>query len=411
MIDRFPAETYARILGLIDGIPKRRSRLMGTLQRRRFLQMGACMAAMSMSGGARWAGAEKPTPGDQIVRFYGDGLSPTPRETSNLLQRLTSADNFDADSYSLGGVVEELENRVARQLGKERAVFMPTGTLANHLAVRALCEGRGRRVLAQADSHLVNDTGDCVQALSSLNLIPLAPGRSCFTADDVERVLAQTSQGKVATRVGALSVESPVRRLDNVAVPLDELKQALAPARKADVGLHLDGARLPLYTAHLGIDPADVAALFDTVYVSMYKCFNAPSGAVLAGPASLIDNLYHARRMFGGGMPQVWPFAAVALHYLEGFAEQSPRVLRLAEDLFARLAADGRCSIERIPNGTNLFRLILNEGDPEAWRQLLAARGVELMKPKPDSNVFVCKMNPTWLRSSADELARLLLEQ
>ncbi len=383
---------------------------MGTLQRRRFLQMGACMAAMSMSGGARWAGAGKNPPRDRIVRFHSDGLSLSPRETSDLLQHLTSIDDFQPDSYSLGGVVEELENRVARQLGKERAVFMPTGTLANHLAVRALCEGRGRRVLTQADSHLVNDTGDCVQILSSLNLIPLAPGRSCFSAGDVERVLTQTNQGKVATRIGVLSVESPVRRLDNVAVPLDELKLALAPARKADIGLHLDGARLPLYTAHFGVDPADVAALFDTVYVSMYKCFNAPSGAVLAGPASLIDNMYHARRMFGGGMPQVWPFAAIALHYLDEFAEQSLQVLSLSEDLFARLAADGRCSIERIPNGTNLFRLTLEEGDPEVWRQRLADRGVELLKPKPGTNVFVCKMNPTWLRSSADELAGLLLE-
>jgi len=378
------------------------------------MQAGAWMTAMALtSGGVRSSRAQEGDVVDSsasIVRFYGDGLSLTPPETAALLQKLTARSDFAPDKYSRGGVVEVLETRIAQLLGKERAVFMPTGTLANHLAVRTLCATRGQRVIVQADSHLANDAGDCAQTLSGLNLIPLAPGKACFTAQDVEEVLARTRSSRVATSVGALSIESPVRRLDNVAIPLAELEEIVAPARAAGVGLHLDGARLPLYSPHQGVDPAAVAALFDTVYVSLYKCFSAPSGAVLAGPASLLDDLYHQRRMFGGGMPAVWPFAAVALHHVDDFPASAAQALALAEDLFTRLQADGRCHVERVPGGTNVFRLRLTQGDPAVWRKKLQQRGVELPKPDEETGVFVCKLNPTWVRSTADELERALLD-
>ena len=387
---------------------------MRPMNRRRFMQAGAWVSAMALTGGG--SGSSRAGEGDVLdpssstVRFQGDGLSLTPAETAALLQKLTAESDFIPDSYSRGGIVEVLEKRIARLLGKERAVFMPTGTLANHLAIRSLCATRGSRVIAQADSHLVNDAGDCLQTLSGLNLIPLAPGSSCFTARDVEDVLARTQSGRVATRVGALSIESPVRRLDNVVISLDELEAVLAPARQAGVGLHLDGARLPLYSPHLGVDPAAVAALFDTVYISLYKCFSAPSGAVLAGPASLLDDLYHPRRMFGGGMPMVWPFAAVALHHVDDYATTAAQALALAEDLFARLNADGRCRVERVPDGTNVFHLSLAKGNPADWREKLLGRGVELPQPNAETGVFTCKMNPTWVRSTADDLEEALLE-
>jgi len=102
--------------------------------------------------------------GDTTVRLTGDGLGLTPAQYAALLDELGRG-GIAGDSYSIGGVVEALEARFAALLGKERAVFMPTGTLANHLAVRALAAGRGR-VLVQAESHLYLDEGDCAQTLS-----------------------------------------------------------------------------------------------------------------------------------------------------------------------------------------------------------------------------------------------------
>lgn len=344
-----------------------------------------------------------------IIKLHGDGLSLTPEETSALLQQLTAKPGFIADSYSRGGVVATLETRMAQLLGKERAVFMPTGTLANHLALRSLCASRGRRVITQAESHLVNDSGDCAQTLSNLNLIPLAPGQSCFTEQDVQEVLARARNGKVYTPVGSISIESPVRRLDNVAIPLDELKKITEAARSAGLGSHLDGARLPLYSPHFNVAPSAVAELFDTVYVSLYKCFSAPAGAILAGPASLLDGIYHSRRMFGGGMNAAWPMAAIALHHMGSYDESAAGALALAEDLFARLNADGRCCVECIPNGTNVFHLRLVKGDPWDWRRELAPQGVELPEPDAESGIFTCKINPTLIRTTTDKLERIML--
>src|SRR3989442_11320985 len=108
-------------------------------------------------------------------------------------------------------------------------------------------------------------------------------------------------------------------------------------ARKARLGLLLGGARLFLASAYTAIAPASYAALFDTVYVSLYKYFNAAGGAVLAGPRQLLENLYHQRRMFGGGLRQAWPYAAVALHYLDGFSERFQQAAATADTLFQAL--------------------------------------------------------------------------
>src|SRR5204862_6408624 len=116
-----------------------------------------------------------------------------------------------ADDYSRGGVVAELEARMATLLDKESAIFLPTGTLANHLAVRLLAQ-HGRRVLVQQESHLWNDEGDCATQLSGLTLVPLAPGRASFTLAEVDAAVAGAPEMRVAVPGGAISIETPVRR-------------------------------------------------------------------------------------------------------------------------------------------------------------------------------------------------------
>src|SRR5271155_6046156 len=110
---------------------------------------------------------------DDLVQFRSDGLGLSPAAYARLLAEIAEARGIAVDDYSRGGVVAELEARMAALLGKEAAVFLPTGTLANHLAVRLLAQ-RGRRILVQQESHLWNDEGDCATQLSGLTLIPLA---------------------------------------------------------------------------------------------------------------------------------------------------------------------------------------------------------------------------------------------
>lgn len=342
---------------------------------------------------------------DRVVRLSGDGLGLTPLQYSRLLARLADERNIAADAYSIGGVVEDLETEFARLLGKERAVFMPTGTLANSIAVRILADGPSR-VLVQDDSHLHQDEGDCAQTLSGLTLIPLASGRASFTAGDVQRVLNQTRTGRVASRVSVISIETPVRRRQGERFDPTELQKIVTLARSEGIKLHLDGARLFLQAAYTGENVAETARPFDTVYVSLYKYFNAASGAILAGPRDLLDGLFHPRRMFGGGLPQVWPFAAVALHYLTGFDERYGRAVQMSQELMTALGRHDAFAVDPVPTGTNLFRLKVRTADAAAFQQRLAARGVMLAAPQGDA--FLIGVNETLNRTTAAELTDAL---
>ena len=373
---------------------------MRSLDRRRFLQLGSLSAGLAVPRVARAAPAPAGDVDDRRVRLSGDGLGHTPLEYAALLHRLIDEKGIVPDSYSLGGIVEQLEEACARVLGKERAIFMPTGTLANHMAVRALAGGASR-VIVQEESHLYQDEGDCAQTLSNLTLMPLAPGRATFTADDVLRLLEQTKGGRVVSRVSVIAVETPVRRMTGAHFDAGELAKIVAIARKEGIRLHLDGARIFLQAAYTGDNVVEYARPFDTVYVSLYKYFNAASGAILAGPRDVIDGMFHGRRMFGGGLNAVWPYALVARHYLDGFARRYGTAVKISEDWIRGLPQDA-FAVERIPSGTNLFRLRVRGTDPAAFRKRLAERGVLLSPPQGD--VFLVGVNETLNRTTAPAL-------
>ena len=379
---------------------------MTTFNRRRLFQLaglaaGAGLPPSAFAGLRPEAIVTAAETGERTVRLSGDGVGLTPAQYAALLVRLLDEKAMTPDSYSLGGIVEELESQCARLLGKERAIFMPTGTLANHMAVRALAGGSSR-VIVQEQSHFYQDEGDCAQTLSNLTLMPLAPGRAAFTADEVQHLLDQTKSARVVSRVSVLAVETPVRRKQGEHVDAAELSRIIAIAKREGIRLHLDGARLFLQAAYTGENIVDYVKPFDTVYVSLYKYFNAASGAILAGPRDVIDGMYHGRRMFGGGLNTVWPFAVVALHYLDGFSQRYGSAVRVSEDWIKGLGQQEAFAIERIPFGTNLFRLRVRGADPAAFQKRLAARGV--MLPAPQGDAFLVGVNETLNRTTAPEL-------
>ena len=317
------------------------------------------------------------------VYASSDGIPHTPDEYARLLALLTSGGKVERDSYSPGGLVEQLESRMAASLGKETAVWLPTGTLANQLAVRLLAGAR-RRVLVQAESHLYRDCGDCCQTLSGLTLIPLAPGKATFTLDEAEAAARDAGDGRVATPIGAIQIETPVRRRVGETFDFAELRKIAAWARERRIGLHLDGARLFLESAYTRRPVKEYTALFDTVYVSLYKYFNAAAGAVLAGPNSLLADLYHTRRMFGGGLPHVWPYAAVALHYMDGFEHRFQKAVANAERVISTLGTDSNFELQRIPHGTNIFRMRLTGVNAPVYQGRLEAAGITALAPAGD---------------------------
>lgn len=346
------------------------------------------------------SGIDGAVSGDFSVTFRLDEPEYSPAQVASRLTALASKGDIAKDSYSLGGEVSRLEEEMAAILGKERAVFMPTGTLANHLAIRLLAR-RGRRVLVQERSHLYQDVGDAPVTLSGLSLIPLAEGRACYSLEEAQKAFSDAEGTRVRTAIGALSIESPIRRLHGEAVDF-RLMQALSSwARDKGIGTHLDGARLFIASRYAGIPmreyAREYAALFDTVYISLYKYFGAPSGAILAGPGALLEGLYHERRMFGGGLNQAWIFAALArdglIHFESGFGE----AVEISEE-FIRILSTLECfSVSRIPSGTNIFVLRLADpgDDPRAREAAFVSslRSRNILMPEPVAGEFHLKVN------------------
>src|SRR5215470_10416267 len=164
------------------------------IERRKFL-LATALPTIVSAASAQTIGSASAENRDHIVQFHSEGLDLRPKEYGQLLLSIADKPGIEFDFYSRGGVVAELEERMAKLLGKETAVFMPTGTLANHLAVRTLA-GNRRRVLLQYESHLYNDSGDCAQQLSGLTLVPLASDGLLFSLDDVVAEIERVEGGR-----------------------------------------------------------------------------------------------------------------------------------------------------------------------------------------------------------------------
>jgi len=380
------------------------------MDRRSFLAGSSLAAALPLLGATSpAAAATHAAPASDVVNFLSDGLGLSPAEYAAQLAQVAAAKDFEPDNYSLGGAVEQIERAFAQRLGKPAALFLPTGTLANHLAVRALAGGRGR-VLVQAESHLYNDSGDCATTLSALNLVPLTSGNASLPLAAVRAEVERAGHGRVPLKVGAISLESPVRRLGHRYVPWEDVRAVCEYARGEGIGLHLDGARLFNLPQHTGHGVREYAALFDTVYVSLWKHFNAASGAILAGETELIEPLRPQRRMFGSGLPHAWPLVGPAQRYLRDYEQQYARAWQAAEQVFAALRADGRLQVQRLAEGTSSVALTLpGNVDAQAWADKAGAHGVRVGAPPPDGNAML-QVNATLLRRTPQAVAKVLLD-
>lgn len=342
---------------------------------------------------------------DIVVSLADDGYLPPPAEMAQKLAKLTADRETKPDNYGNGGAVSELEADAARLLGKERAVMFPTGTLANLIAMRLLAGSGGGRVIVHAKSHLYNDSGENLSQLGGLTMVPLGGPGAGFAATSVSAEIARAADARVATKISCIAIESPNRRLYGQRFPATEIAEISAIAKGCGIPLALDGARMLIECAYSGRTPAEMAAPFEIVYLSLYKYLGAPFGCVLAGPAAQLDGLFHDRRRFGGSLYQMWPAAVLARDALAGFAERWAATIPAAETVLGEIARNAALSVERIPGGTNVALIGLRSAaiDGPAMKAAGIARGIKL--PDPDANRVPVKINETWMNLDPKDLA------
>jgi threonine aldolase len=279
------------------------------------------------------------------------------------------------DQFGEDPSVNRLQERIAAALGKEAALFMPTGTMVNQVVLRTLTQ-RGDDVIVSRESHAVWHETGASAANSGVQFTEIGTA-GVFTAE--EFVAAVKPRGHIILPPTTLvEIENTHNRAGGVVFAQDAAEKICAAARERGIASYLDGARLWNAAIASGSSPADLARPFDVVGVCLSKGLGAPGGSLLAGPREVIERAVRQRRMLGGAMRQAGVFAAAGLHALEHHYE------RLAEDhanarlIGERLAATGRVSIALERLTTNIIVFELTRDAPDANTVVAAAgeRGV-----------------------------------
>ncbi|MGB0523458.1 MAG: threonine aldolase family protein [Flammeovirgaceae bacterium] len=296
-----------------------------------------------------------------LVNFIYDGFFFEPNEYLKKLHEINEAKTIEPDFYGVGGATTALEERFKELTGKEKAIYLPTGTMANQLAIKLL-SGNKTKVLAPENSHVFRDEADAAQSVHGKRLIPVGKGKAHFELADLKNTIAYLHQGEVfRSGLGAVVIENPVRRADGRFVPRETIKKIATYCKQNGYGLHLDGARLHLAAAYSGVSVKEYASYFDTVYISLYKYLHAAGGAILCGETKLIDQIAHQIKILGGTTFQTWTNTSVALHYLEGIESRWEKVKKNATQLIESLNKLKGVSIETLENGSNRYHMRLDE--------------------------------------------------
>ena len=280
------------------------------------------------------------------------------------------------DRYGEGGAVAELEEEIAGLLGKPAAAFVPSGTMAQQSVLRVHADRRQRTtVIFHPMCHLDRHEGQAYQRLHGLTGRP---------AGDPDRLLTLGDLTAIGEPPAALLIELPQRDLGGQQPGWADLTAQAGWARDRGAALHLDGARLWESAAGYGKPPAEIAALFDTVYVSFYKGIGALPGCCVAGPADIIAEVREWRHRRGGTLHGLWPNAASALTCLRRRLPLMPGYLGHARAIAAALGDVPGVRVIPDPPQVPMMHLLLNttqEGFAAAARKLATEQRV-WVRPK-----------------------------
>jgi threonine aldolase len=300
-----------------------------------------------------------------------DLRSDTVTRPSPAMRSAIAAAAVGDDQYGDDPTVNALQERVAALLGKEAALWLPSGTMANQVALRALTRP-GDDVIVSREAHAVwHETGGSA-ANAGVQLTEIG-ARGVFTADEFLAAIKPRDHS-IYPPTTLVEVENTHNRAGGVVFPHDEAVRICASARNLGIASYLDGARLWNVAAATGSSLSELAAPFDLVGVSLSKGLGAPGGSLLAGSREIVARANRHRRMLGGAMRQVGIFAAAGIFALDN------NMARLVEDhANARLVADRlvecpRIAIDLATVQTNILVFDLAVDAPDAMTLVAKAR-------------------------------------
>jgi threonine aldolase len=263
-----------------------------------------------------------------------DLRSDTVTRPSEAMREAMATAEVGDDVYGEDPTVNRLQERVASLLGMGAGLFVPSGVMANQLAL-AVHAAPGDEVIIEETSHIYNYESGAPALLSGLQLRPLEGDRGRLSPGQV--AAAVRPEADVAPRTRLVCAENTANKAGGVAWPPERLEAVAEAARSRGLAAHLDGARLWNAAEATDTAPATLAAPFDTAWVALSKGLGAPVGSVLCGPPDTITQARRRRKAFGGGMRQAGILAAAGLHAIEhhraGLSEDHAQAGRLAHTL------------------------------------------------------------------------------
>ena len=325
------------------------------------------------------------------------------------MRRAMAAAAVGDDQYGEDPSVNRLQEKIAALLGKEAALFVPSGTMANQIGLKILTRP-GDEVVLGDEAHIVWHESGAGAANSGVQFTPVGRG-GLFTADDLRQAFKPRGH-IVFPPTGLVAVENTHNRGGGVVFPRQDAIAIGAAARELGIRSYLDGARLFNAAVASGHSLAELAAPFDLVSVALSKGLGCPVGSVLAGGADDIAHAHRARRMFGGAMRQAGILAAAGLwaldHNLDRLAEDHANARLLAE----RLAGLPGVRLDLATAQTNIVIFHLEEAGPDAATIVARAQqeGVLISAFAARTLRAVTHLDVTrdQCRQAADKLARLL---
>ncbi len=305
------------------------------------------------------------------------------RPTAAMREAMMSAPLGD-DVLGDEPTVQRLEERVAKLLGMEAALFTPSGTMANQLAIRCHCEA-GDEIIAHGESHIIHYETAAPAAIAGCMVRPVSGPRGLFDAHAVHAAVRHADIHSPRSRL--VVTENTHNRGGGSVWPLTQFEGVAAAARHHGLAVHVDGARLWNACIAAGYSAGAFAGSADTVSVCFSKGLGAPVGSALAGPRALIERARRFRKMLGGGMRQSGLLAAAAIYALDHHVERLRDDHAAARALAAALARIDGVTVDPAPDAveTNMvfFTVAPRLGDARAFCDRLGAEGVRMIPMGP----------------------------
>jgi threonine aldolase len=265
-----------------------------------------------------------------IIDLFSDTVTrPTPA-----MRRFMADAEVGDEQQREDPTVNRLQEMVAELLGKETALFLPSGTMCNQVAFAVHCRAGDEILLHELAHPLLYEAGGAAAMVGAV-LRPLPGPRGRFTAEQVRQAVRPLVHYMPRTRV--VSIEQTANIVGGVCWPLAEIEDVCRAAREAGLACHMDGARLLNAVMSTGVSAKSFAAPFDSVWIDLTKGLGAPVGAVLAGSREFIEEAWRYKQRFGGAMRQAGIIAAGGIyalqHHVERLAEDHERARQLARGL------------------------------------------------------------------------------